>query len=82
VLNRVDFTDITLRSVFTANCHLAKVVSVKLADRPRLYAVLYNNKTRDDLSVHQDGGRPSTGLPKILETEVITDEFSMPYHNE
>jgi hypothetical protein len=63
------FADFALDSVFTANSHLAKVVSVKFADRPRVCAVLYDtSKQAVNLSVHQDGGRPSTGIPEILKT--------------
>jgi hypothetical protein len=35
-----------------------------------------------NLSVHQDGGRPSTGIVEALEAEAIITEISMPCHNE
>jgi hypothetical protein len=52
------FTDIALRSVFSANYRLAK-----FADRQRVCAVLYEKKTGEkavNFRVHEDGGRPST----------------------
>jgi hypothetical protein len=60
------FNDFTLRSVFTANSRLAKAVSVKFAARPRLCAT---RKQAVNLSVHQDGGRPSNGILEIQGTE-------------
>jgi hypothetical protein len=69
VLDSVVFTDFTLRSVFTANSRLTTVVSVKLAARPLLGAVVYETtKQALNLNVHQDGGSASIGVPKILET--------------
>jgi hypothetical protein len=51
--------DVTLRSMFTANCHLAKVVSLKFATWPWMCTVLCRaSKQMVNLSVHQDGGLP------------------------
>jgi hypothetical protein len=59
-----------------ANSRLAKVVSVKFPSWPRVCAVLCeSSKEAVNLSVHQDGGRPSTGIPEILDTEVSVDEI-------
>jgi hypothetical protein len=67
VLDRVAITDFILLSVFTPNSCLAKVVSVKFAARSRMCAVMCETtKQAVNLSVHQDGGRPSTGIPEIL----------------
>jgi hypothetical protein len=69
-------TDLILRSLFTANYRLAKVVSVKFAVRPRLWAVLYETtKQAVNLSVHQDVGRPSTRIPQIVESRVSVAEI-------
>jgi hypothetical protein len=47
------FTDLTVRSVFMANFSLAEVVSVKLATRPWVCAVLCEtSKQMVNLSVH------------------------------
>jgi hypothetical protein len=63
----------TLHSVFTANSRLAKV---KFAARPRLGAVLCETaKQGVNLSVHEDGGSVSTGIPEILETEASIAEI-------
>jgi hypothetical protein len=76
LLDRVAFMDFTLRSVFTANSRLAEVVLVKFAARPRVCAVLDETSEQAvDLSVHQDGGRPSTGIPEILDTETSIVEI-------
>jgi hypothetical protein len=46
--------DFTLRSVFTAESHLAKVVSVKFAAQPRFCSVLCETtKQAVNLRVHQ-----------------------------
>jgi hypothetical protein len=56
---------------------------VEFAAQPRLCAVLYKTtKQAVNLSVHEDGGRPRTGISEILETEAIITEISMPWHNE
>jgi hypothetical protein len=69
------FTDFILRNVFTANSPLAGM-SVKFAGRPRLCAVLCETpKQAVNLKVHQDGGRPSTGIPEILDIEASTAEI-------
>jgi hypothetical protein len=76
VLDRVAFADFTLRSVFKDNSRSAKVVSVKSAARPRLCAVLCETiKQPTNLRVHQDEGRPSIGIPEILETEASIAEI-------
>jgi hypothetical protein len=49
-----------------ANARLVKVVSVKLAARLRSGVRTFKQAV---LSVHQAGGRPSTGIPEILGTE-------------
>jgi hypothetical protein len=59
VLDRVDFTDFILRSVFMANSSFVKVVSVKFSVWPWMCAVQCEiGKEAVNLSVHQDGGRP------------------------
>jgi radical SAM superfamily enzyme with C-terminal helix-hairpin-helix motif len=83
VLGKVVSTDVILRNVFTANSRLAKVVSVKFAAQPLLCAVLCETaKKAVKLSVHQDGGRPRTGIPEILETEAIVAEISVSCQNQ
>jgi hypothetical protein len=65
LLDRVVFTDFILCSVFTTNSLLAKVVSVKFAARLQVCAVLCEtSKIAANISVHQDGGRPSTRIPE------------------
>jgi hypothetical protein len=60
------------------NSCLAKVVSVKFVARPRLSAVLFETRKQAvNLSVHQDGGRPSSGIPEILETEASIAKILM-----
>jgi hypothetical protein len=72
----VVFTDFTLRSGFTANFDLAEVVWVKFAARPRVCAVVCETyKQAVNLSVHQDGGHPSTGNQEILDTEASVAEI-------
>jgi hypothetical protein len=59
-----------------ANSHLAKVVSVKFAARPWVCAVLYETpKQAVNLSVHQDGGHPSTEILEILDKEASIAEI-------
>jgi hypothetical protein len=59
-----------------ANSRLAKVVSVKFAAWPQMCALLCEtSKPGVNLSVHQDGGRPNTGIPEILETEASIAEI-------
>jgi hypothetical protein len=66
----VVFTDFILRIVFTANAHLAEVVSVKFAARPQVCAVLCEtSKQAANLSAHTDGGRPRTRILEIMDTE-------------
>jgi hypothetical protein len=51
--------------VFTANSRLVKVVSAKFAARLRVCTVLCETTEQAvNLSVHQDGRHPSTGLQK------------------
>jgi hypothetical protein len=77
------FTDFTLRSVFTTNTRFAKVVSVKFAAWQRMCVVLCEtSKQAVNLSVHQDDGHPSTGIPEILDTEASIAEISMSCHHE
>jgi hypothetical protein len=48
-----------------ANSHLPEVVWVKFVARPQVCAVLCETtKHAVNLSVHQDGGRPNTGIRK------------------
>jgi hypothetical protein len=66
--------------MFMANSRLANVVSVKFAAGPRLHAVIRETtKQVMNLSTHQDGGRPSPGIPEILGTEsewyAITNKY-------
>jgi hypothetical protein len=76
VLDSVVFMDFTLHNVFTANSLLVKVVSVKFAARTRVCAVLCEtSKQAVNLSVHQDGGRLSTGILEILDTEASIPEI-------
>jgi hypothetical protein len=83
VLDREGFTDFGLRNEFTANSRLAKVVAVKFFARPRLCAVLCQTiKQAMNLKVHEDSGRPGTGIPEILETKVSIAEFSVSYNHE
>jgi hypothetical protein len=59
-----------------ANSRLAEVVSVKFAARPRVFTVLCEtSKQAANLSVHQDGGRPSTGIQEKLYTEASIAEI-------
>jgi hypothetical protein len=70
VLGRVIFMQITLRSVFTANSSLVNEVSVKFAAWTRVCSVLCEtSKQAVNLSVHKDGGRPSTQILGILDAE-------------
>jgi hypothetical protein len=71
VLDRGVFTDFTLRSVFTANFRLAKVMML-----------CETTKQVEELSEHQVGGRPRSGILEIPETGAIIDEITMPCHNE
>jgi hypothetical protein len=58
---------------------MEKVMLVKFVVRPQPCAALCETtKQAVDLRVHQDGGRPSTGIPEILEIEAIIAEISMP----
>jgi hypothetical protein len=59
-----------LRSVFSVNSGVAKLVLVKFVTRQRTCAVL-REKTKQavNLSVHQDGGRSSTEILETLEAE-------------
>jgi hypothetical protein len=76
--HKVVFTDFSLRDGFTANSRLAKVVWVKFTDQPWVCAVLCKtSKQAVNLSAHQDGGRPSTGNPKILDTEPNVAEINV-----
>jgi hypothetical protein len=76
VLDKVVFTDITLRNVFTSNSSLAKEVSVKFATWQQVCVVLgETSKQAVNLSVHQDGGHPSTGILEILDIEAGTAEM-------
>jgi hypothetical protein len=75
VLDREHFTDFTLRPVFTAKSRSAKVL-VKFAARLRVCTVLCETSEQAvNLSVQQDGGRPSTGIPEMLETEASIAEI-------
>jgi hypothetical protein len=59
-----------------SNCRLTKVVSMKFAARPRVCAVLCETpKQAVNFSVHEDGGRPSAGIPEILDTEASIAEI-------
>jgi hypothetical protein len=69
------FYGLYLRSVFTASSHLAKVVSVNFAARPRVCALLCETTKALNVIVHQDGGRSSTWIPEILDTEASTAEI-------
>jgi hypothetical protein len=74
----VGFKDFILLSVFMVNYCLAKVVLVKFAIRPRLCAVLCETlKEAVNLSVHQDGRRPSAGISEILKSQchAITNKY-------
>jgi hypothetical protein len=89
MLDRVVFTDFTLCSVFTANSRLAKVVTAKFAAWQRVCAALCvwgggakTNKQALNLSVHQDGGRPSIWIPEILDTDAGNAERSVSCHHE
>jgi hypothetical protein len=76
LLERVVYTDFTLRSVFMANSRLAKLVSGKFVARPPECSVLCETaKQAVNLSVHQDGGCPRTGIPEILGTGDISAEI-------
>jgi hypothetical protein len=62
--------------LFKANSRLAEVVSVKSATRPRVCAVLYKTRKQAvNLLVQQDRGRPSTGIPEILDTQASVTEI-------
>jgi hypothetical protein len=83
VLDIAVFTDFPSRSMFMASSRLAKVVSVKFSVQPLLCTVLCETtKQVMNLNVHLDDGRPSTGIPEILETEVSIAEFLMSCHHE
>jgi hypothetical protein len=72
-LDRMVFTDVTLCSVFTANSRLATVVSVKFAAQTRVCTVLCKTpKQAVNLSVHQDGTHPSTGIREILDVKAAS----------
>jgi hypothetical protein len=76
VLDRVVYTDLTLHSVFMANSHLTKVVLVKFAGQLQLCAVLCETREQVvSLRAHQDGGRPSSRILEILETEAKITEI-------
>jgi hypothetical protein len=65
LLDRVVFTDFTLRSVFRTNSSLAEVVLVKFATWPQVCTVLCEtSKQAVNLYVPQDGRCPSTGILK------------------
>jgi hypothetical protein len=71
-----------LRSELTGNERLANVVSVKYAARARLWAVLCEiTKQPVNLSVRQDGGHPSTGIPEVLDTKTSIAEIWMSCHH-
>jgi hypothetical protein len=75
VLDRAVFTDFNLRSEFTANSRSLKMVLMKFTARPHLCAIMCEKKQAVNLGVHQDGGRPRSRIPEILETEaMIADE--------
>jgi hypothetical protein len=74
VLDRARFTNHTLRSVLTANSRLVE----RSPARKRVCAVVYIiSKQRMNLSVHQDGGRPITGIAEILGTESSTANLNV-----
>jgi hypothetical protein len=51
-----------------------EVVSVKFATWVLVYAMLCKTSAQAvNLSVHQDGGRPSTGIAEILDTATIAE---------
>jgi hypothetical protein len=56
----VVFINFTISSVLTENSRLAKVVLEKFALAAGVRSAVRNNKQAVELSVHQDGGRPST----------------------
>jgi hypothetical protein len=67
------FMDITLRNVFTANFHLATVVSVKFAAQTRVCTVLCKtSKKAVNLSVHQHGRHPSSRIREILDIKAAS----------
>jgi hypothetical protein len=77
------FSQTSLHVVFTANSRLVKVVSVKFAAWPHVCAVLCETtKQAVNLSVHQDGRRPSTGIQEIMETEASTTEIWISCHHK
>jgi hypothetical protein len=77
-VGRVNFTDFTLRSVFTANSRLAKVVPAKFMVQSRVCAVLCEiSKQAANLSEHQDGGCPSAGISEIMNIETSIAEILM-----
>jgi hypothetical protein len=67
----------------SAGTRLAKVVCAKFAARPRVCAALCETtKQTANLSAHQNGGRPSSGIAEILETETSIAEIRMSCHHE
>jgi hypothetical protein len=61
----------------------AKGVSVKSSARPLLRAVLCETpKQTVNLYVHQDCGRPSTGIPEILEAEISITDIAVACHHK
>jgi hypothetical protein len=77
MFDRMVFMDFTLHSVLTANSRLAKVVSVKFAARPRVCAGLCATSKYATSFSAQHGGRPSTGIAEIPNTEASTADISI-----
>jgi hypothetical protein len=74
-LNPVIVTNTLDSIVFMANSCLMNVVSVKFAAWPWVCAVLLEtSKEAVNLSIHQDGGRPSSRIPGILDIEASIAE--------
>jgi hypothetical protein len=72
----VDFKDFTLLNTFTVNSRLAQEMFVKFAAWPRLCAMLCKtSKQAVNFSVHQDGGRPSTWIPEILDKKQVSLKY-------
>jgi hypothetical protein len=58
--------DFNLRSALKASSLETKVLSMKFAAQLGLCALLCEKiKQEENLSVHQDGGRPCIGIPEI-----------------
>jgi hypothetical protein len=77
MLDKVVFTDLTVHNVFKPT-PVWRNASEKVAARPQFCVVCAKQQNEVNQSVHQDGGRPITGIPEILETEAIIAEISMP----